>query len=74
MTSFLIDIYWLIDAYILTCMNFVNKLLQSRTLTLKNIFAKLKFSSALFKKMQLFVCLVFKIENKWILKLQNLFS
>ena len=40
----------------------------------KKIFAQLKFFPALFEKIQLFVCLVFKIENKWILKLQNLFS
>ena len=38
------------------------------------IFAKLKFPPALFEKIPLFVCLVFKIENKVILKLQNLFS
>ena len=37
-------------------------------------FAKLKFSPALFEKVPSFVCFVFKIENKWILKLQNLFS
>ena len=46
----------------------------SRTLTFKKVFAKLKFSPALFEKLLSFVCLVFKIENKWILKLQNLFS
>ena len=40
----------------------------------KKIFAKLKFSLALFEKIPLFVCLVSKIEKKWILKLQNLFS
>ena len=40
----------------------------------KKTFAKLKFFPALFKKIQSFVCLVFKIENKLILKLQNLFS
>ena len=37
---------------------------QSRTLTFKKIFAKLKFSPALFEKTPSFVCLVFKIENK----------
>ena len=47
---------------------------QSRTLTFKKIFAKLNFSPALFEKIPSFVCLVFIIENKWILKLQNLFS
>ena len=41
---------------------------------LRNFFAKLKFSQALFEKIPSFVCLVFKIENEWILKLQNLFS
>ena len=40
----------------------------------KKTFAKLKFFPALFEKIQSFVCLVFKIENKLILKLQNLFS
>ena len=40
----------------------------------KKIFAKLKFSPVLFEKMASFVCLVFKIENNWILKSQNLFS
>ena len=40
----------------------------------KEIFSKLNFSPALFEKIPSFVCLVFKIENKWILKLQNLFS
>ena len=40
----------------------------------KKIFAKLKFSPTLFEKVPSFVCLVFKIENEWILKLQNLFS
>ena len=40
----------------------------------KKIFAKLKFFPALFEKIPSFVCLVFKIENKLILKLQNLFS
>ena len=38
----------------------------------KTIFAKLKFSLALYEQIPLFV--VFKIENKWILKLQNLSS
>ena len=41
---------------------------------LGKFFAKLKFSSALFEKIPSFACLVFKIENKWILILQNLFS
>ena len=40
----------------------------------KKIFSKLKFSPALFEKKPSFVCLVFKIKNKWILKFQNLFS
>ena len=40
----------------------------SRTLTFKKIFAKSKFSPALFEKIPSFVCLVFKIENKLILK------
>ena len=31
----------------------------------KQIFAKLKFSPALFEKILSFVCLVFKIENKY---------
>ena len=30
----------------------------------KKMFAKLKFSPALFEKVPAFVCLVFKIENK----------
>ena len=34
---------------------------QSRTLTFKKFFAKLKFSPALFEKKPSFVCLVFKI-------------
>ena len=42
--------------------------------TFKKIFAKLKFFPALFENIPSFVYLVFKIENKWILKLQNLFS
>ena len=37
-------------------------------------FAKLKFLLVLFEKIPSFVCLVFKVENKWILRLQNLFS
>ena len=37
---------------------------KSRALTSKKIFAKLKFSPALFEKIPSFVCLVFKIENK----------
>ena len=40
----------------------------------QKIFAKLKFSTALLEKIPSFVCLVFKIENKSILKLQILFS
>ena len=39
----------------------------------KKIFAKLKFSSALFEKIQLFVCLLLKTENKRILKLKIYF-
>ena len=38
------------------------------------MFAKLKFSPALFEKILSFVCLVFKIENKWILKLRKLYQ
>ena len=38
------------------------------------ILAILKFSAALFEKMPLFVCLVFNIENKRMVKLENLFS
>ena len=49
-------------------------LYQSQTLTLKKVFVKLKFSPALFEKILSFLCLVFKTENKWILKWQNLFS
>ena len=52
----------------------ITKQLESRTVTFKNIFAKVKFSLALFEKIPLFVCLLFKIEKKLILKLQNLFS
>ena len=37
-------------------------------------FVKLKFSLVLFEKIPSFVCLGFKIENKWILKLQNSYS
>ena len=33
------------------------------------MFAKLKFSADVFQKIPLFVSLVFKIENEWILKL-----
>ena len=40
----------------------------------KKIFAELKFSQALFEKILSLVCLVFKIKNKWILKLQKSFS
>ena len=40
----------------------------------RKIFAELKFSHALSEKIPSFVCLVFKIENKLILKGQNLFS
>ena len=43
---------------------FILYLFQSRTHTFKKIFAKLKFSPALFEKTPSFVCLVFKIENK----------
>ena len=52
-------------------MIFIN---ESRTLAFKQIFAKLKFSPAKLKKTPSFVCLVFKIKNEWVLKLQNLFS
>ena len=45
-----------------------------KALMFKKIFAKLKSSPALLEKIPSFVCLVFKIENKWILKLKNLFS
>ena len=38
--------------------------LKSWNLTFKKIFAKLKFSPDLLKKVSSFVCLVFKIENK----------
>ena len=48
--------------------------LKSGSLTLKKIFAKLKFSPALSEKILPFVYLEFKIENKWILNLTNLFS
>ena len=41
----------------------------SRALMFQKIVAKLKFSPALFEKIPSFVCLVFKNENKWILKL-----
>ena len=37
----------------------------------KKIFAKLKFSPALFEKVPSFVCLVFKIENKMNFKIAN---
>ena len=46
----------------------------SRTVRFKKIFAKLKFSPPLFERIPSFFCLVLKIGNKWILKLQNLFS
>ena len=39
----------------------------------KKVFAKLKFSTALFEKLPSFACFVFKLENKWILKLQICF-
>ena len=38
------------------------------------MFAKLKFSPDLFENIPSFVYLVFKIENKWILKVQDFFS
>ena len=41
---------------------------------LRKFFAKSKFPSALFEKIPSFVCLVFKMENKYILILPNLFS
>ena len=44
------------------------------TLTFQKIFAKLQFFPSLFERMPSLVCLVFKIENKWILKLYILFS
>ena len=40
----------------------------------KENFCQIKVSPALFERIPSFVCLVSKIENKWILKLQNLFS
>ena len=40
----------------------------------KKIFAKLKLPAALFEKIPSSVSLLCKSENKWILKLQNLFS
>ena len=40
---------------------------------LRKIFAKLTFPPALFEKIPSFFCLVFKTENKWMLKLLNLF-
>ena len=40
----------------------------------KKIFAKLNFFQDLFEKVLLFVGLVFEIQNKWISKLQGLFS
>ena len=43
-------------------------------LTFKNVFAKFNFSPAFFEKISSFICFVFKIGNKWILKLQNLHS
>ena len=45
---------------------------KGRALTFKKIFAKFKFSPTLFEKIPSFVCLVFKIENKWVLKLHFL--
>ena len=47
---------------------------QSRTLTYKKVFAEWKFFPAFFENIPSFVCLVLKIENEWILKLQNFFS
>ena len=47
--------------------------IYSRTLTFQKIFVELKFSPALLEKIPSIVCLVFKIENEWILKLQILF-
>ena len=55
-------------------MTITNRLFESRIITFKKMFAKLKFSPALFEKIPSFVFLVFKNENKRILKLQNLFS
>ena len=53
---------------------YVLRVTYSRIPTFKKIFAKLEFSPALFEKIPSFVSLVFKTENKLILKLQNLFS
>ena len=49
---------------------------ESQTLsrTFQKIFSKWKFSPVMFEKIPSFVCLVFKIENKWISKFQILFS
>ena len=41
----------------------------SRTFMFQQIFAKLKLSPVVFKKIAPFVCLVFENEDKWILKL-----
>ena len=43
--------------------------ISSQALTFQKIFAKLKF-----EKIPSFVCLGYKSENKWILKVQILFS
>ena len=54
--------------------------ISSQALTFQNIFAqikifaKLKFSTVIFEKIPSFVCLGYKSENKWILKVQILFS
>ena len=37
-------------------------------------FFQIKLSKKLYEKIPSFVCFLSKIENKWILKLQNLFS
>ena len=48
--------------------------ISSQPLTFQKIFAKLKFSTVIFEKIPSFVCLGYKSENKWILKVQILFS
>ena len=47
---------------------------ESWTLMFQKSFAILKFYPVLFEKIPSFVCLVFKNENKWILKLKIWFS
>ena len=43
---------------------------KTRTLTFKKFFASLKLAPALFENISSFVCLVFKVENKSILRFQ----